>query len=63
MDSIKKNVISLENNKINQNEIEENTLNEKNNVDLEMKIENENSKNSIISEKMNLSHEEEFICL
>ena len=60
MDSIKKNVISLENNKINQNEIEENTLNEKNNVDLEMKIENENSKNSIISEKMNLSHEEEF---
>lgn len=60
MDSIKKNAISLENNKISQNEIEENTLNEKNNVDSEMKIENENSKNSIISEKMNLSHEEEF---
>jgi len=35
-------------------------LNEKNNVDFEMKIDNENSKNSIISEKMNISHEDEY---
>lgn len=35
-------------------------MNEKNNVDFEMKIDNENSKNSIISEKMNISHEDEY---
>ena len=67
LESVKKNVISLDkkkSGKLSQNTLKENNASERDDMDVEMKIEednlNESLKNSISCEKMNMSNEDEF---